>query len=311
MYNSICDVEGIKVGHAQNKKSLTGCTVVLCGDGAIAGVDIRGSAPGTRETELLRPTFHIQKVHGILLTGGSAFGLDSAGGVQQYLEERNVGYDTPAGKVPIVPSAVIYDLMEGDSKVRPDKKMGYNSCLNAKSGKVEEGRIGVGTGATVGKFLGKDYCMKGGVGTCSEKIKGGVIIGALVVVNSVGNIIENGKIIAGAKNPAGRGFVDALEFFKIGKVSVGFGTNTTLGIVATNAKFNKEEINKVAQMSQNGLVKAISPVHTMYDGDLIFALSSGDKKSDVNVVGTIAGELIYKAIIRAVKVANRNLSANL
>ena len=303
--SSICDVPGLKVGHCHTMAARTGCTVILPDSPAIAGVDVRGSAPGTREFELLRPVRLVQHVHAVLLTGGSAFGLDAAGGVQSFLEERGIGYDAGVIKVPIVPAAVIFDLGVGDAKVRPDREMGYKACLAATAWESSEGAVGVGCGATVGKILGQERSSDGGVGTCSEKLNGGLVVGVLSVVNALGEIVDpaTGQIVAGAKNPNGKGFVPTLEYMKS---SAGSGlnfprSNTTLCVVATNAALTRESATKVAQMAQDGLARVIRPAHTMYDGDVVFALSVGEKKCDVNLLGSVACELIAESILRAVR----------
>ena len=302
----ITSIPNIKVGHSTHPKESTGCTVVLCGNGAIAGVDIRGSAPGTRETELLRPGFMIRQIHGIVLTGGSAFGLRTADGVMQYLSEHGIGYDARGITVPIVPAAVIFDLRKGRNTDFPTREMGYQACQNAAKD-FEEGPVGAGKGATVGKILGIEHCMKGGVGSSSIEITGGVKVGALAVVNALGDVIDptNGGIIAGARKPDGSGFADTIKHLMEngfpGKSPVG---NTTLAVVATNAAFTKEEINKIAQMAQNGISRTIRPVHTMHDGDIVFSLSIGKLKSDVNVVGEVAAQMVSQAILRAVRVSN-------
>jgi len=307
-YNAITDVPGIKIGHATDMAALTGCTVILCEEGATAGVDVRGSAPGTRETDAISPTNLVDKVHGILLTGGSAFGLDAAGGAMQFLEENGAGYSIGQVKVPIVPAAVIFDLLIGDSKVRPDKKMGYLACLNATDGPVKEGNVGAGTGATVGKILGMNMCMKSGVGTASIRItaRGGVTVGAIVVVNALGDVVDprTGNIIAGARDPVTGNFIDTVKrMTSSGPKSKPDTGNTTIGVIATNAQLNKSSATKVAQMAHDGLARAIRPVHTMADGDTIFALSTGKAAADVNVVGTAAAEAMAEAVVRAVKTA--------
>lgn len=301
--NSLCEVSGIRVGHARDNNAKTGCTVVLCEEGAVAGGDLRGSAPGTRETELLRPGFLVRKVQAVLLAGGSAFGLDAAGGVQQYLEENGKGYNAQGTFVPIVPAAVIFDLKYGSADVRPDKAMGYQACLNASETEDRSGPIGAGTGATVGKILGMDFAVPSGVGMASEWLKDGVVVAALAVVNALGDVIDpgTGKILAGARNPKGEGFLNTVEFMKQQSFRSPLGPeNTTLVVVATNADFTKEEINKIAQMAQNGIGRTIRPAHTMYDGDMVFALSYGDKKSDVNLIGEVAAEVTAVAIVKAV-----------
>jgi len=306
MYNAITDVPGIKVGHYTDKEAITGCTAILCEAGAVAGVDVRGSAPGTRETDLLRPMNLVEKVQAILFSGGSAFGLDAAGGVMRYLEERDIGHETMVAKVPIVPAAIIFDLNIGSSKIRPGAEEGYKACLAASNKKVAEGCVGAGTGATVGKILGIDKATKGGLGTASQKIGGGIIVAALVVVNAVGDVIDpgTGKILAGPRHQQNKGFLSTVEILKQACNKQGsVPSNTTLGVVATNASLNKEQINKVAQMAQDGVARAINPSHTMYDGDAMFALSLGEKVSDVTIVGSVAAEVVADAIIRAIQQA--------
>lgn len=305
--NSICDVPGIRVGHAQNPAARTGCTVILPEMEVTAGVDIRGSAPGTREVETIMPTRLIQKIHGLLLTGGSAFGLGAADGVMRYLEEKGIGFDTGTARVPIVPTAVIFDLAVGDSNVRPDAEMAYQACLAATNENQPEGMVGAGTGATVGKILGQTYAMNGGIGTCSIHLENGVIIGVLTVVNALGDIVspQTGAIIAGARTPDGNSFLNTLEF--LGKFNpVAFSqTNTTLSVVATNAVFNKDEITQVARMAHDGLARAINPAHTLYDGDIIFAISTGEIDGNLIQVGAMAAQLVQDSIVRAVTIANR------
>jgi len=308
MNNTITAVPGIRVGLAQNDEALTGCTVILCEDGAVGGVDQRGGAPGTRETDLLRPLHHVEKVHGVLLTGGSAFGLDAAGGVMRYLEERGVGFDVGVARVPIVPAAVIFDLAIGRADVRPDATLAYQACLNATTDPVAEGGVGAGTGATVGKILGMQNATKSGVGSACVEIGEGLFVGAIAVVNALGDVIDprNGEIIAGARSEDG--FADTLKVMQTFQVlSLASADNTVIGVVATNAKLSKEEANKVAQMAQDGLARAVRPAHTMYDGDTIFALSTGELKADVNLIGAFAAEVFAEAIVRAV----RNRFANL
>jgi len=306
MFNAITDVPGIKVGHYTDKEAITGCTVILCEAGAVAGVDVRGSAPGTRETDLLRPMNLVEKVQAILFSGGSAFGLDAAGGVMRYLEERDFGHETMVTKVPIVPAAIIFDLNIGSSKIRPGAEEGYKACLAASNKKVAEGCVGAGTGATVGKILGIDKATKGGLGTASQKIGGDIIVAALVVVNAIGDVIDprTGKILAGPRHQQNKGFLSTVEILKQACNEQGsLLSNTTLGVVATNASLNKEQVNKVAQMAQDGVARAINPSHTMYDGDTIFALSLGEKVSDVTIVGSVAAEVVADAIVRAIQQA--------
>jgi L-aminopeptidase/D-esterase-like protein len=306
MYNAITDVPGIKAGHYTNKEAATGCTVILCEAGAVAGVDVRGSAPGTRETDLLRPVNLVEKVHAILLSGGSAFGLDAAGGVMRYLEERGIGYETTAAKVPIVPAAILFDLDIGSSKIRPGAEEGYKACLAAAETKVAEGCVGAGTGATVGKFLGIEQATKSGLGTASCKISDDTIVAALVVVNAIGDVTDpkTGGVLAGPRDQNNKRFLSSVEILTGGTYSYkqnSLPTNTSLGVVATNASLNKEQVNKLAQMAQDGLARAINPSHTMYDGDTIFALSLGDKIGDITTLGAAAAEMVANAIIRAVQ----------
>ena len=315
--NSITDVQGILVGHAQNLEALTGCTVILCEDGAVGGVDQRGGAPGTRETDLLRPMHLVDNVHGIMLAGGSAFGLDAASGVMRYLEEKGVGYDTRVARVPIVPAAILFDLGVGRADIRPDAEMGYQACLNATTSPPAEGNVGAGTGATVGKILGMGQVMKSGIGTASMEIGAGVIVGAIVAVNAFGDVVDptTNQIIAGARSttigPLRVGspgyFADTLEVMKtmIGRTILGLASrgNTVIGVVATNGRLNKEQANKIAQMAHNGLARCIRPAHSMHDGDIIFAIATGKHKADVNIVGAFAAEVVALAILRAVRCA--------
>lgn len=307
MFNSITDIKGLKVGHASNYNGYTGCTVILCERGATCGIDIRGSASGTRQVDALNINHIVEHIHAILLSGGSSFGLDAANGVMRFLEEKGIGFDVGPTKIPIVPTAVIFDIFFGDPKVRPTPEMGYEACVNA-SDIVEEGSVGVGTGATVGKLFEISRAMKGGVGTSSIVMPDGLTVASLVVVNAFGDIIDNvtGKIIAGARlAPESFEFADTVECIKKGAVKKQFGlVNTTLGVVATNAKFNKKDITKIAQMAQGGLIKTISPVHTTFDGDLVFALATGECEADLNLVGILGEFVIAEAIKRAVKKAD-------
>ena len=308
-HNAITDVPGIKVGHATDAEALTGCTVVLCEDGAVGGVDQRGGAPGTRETDSMQPMHLVQKAHAVVLAGGSAFGLEAATGVMRYLEERGIGYDTLVAKVPIVPAAILFDLAVGDPSVRPDAAMGYAACQLADDGPVAEGNVGVGTGATVGKIMGMGQAMKTGLGTASVDLDEGLVVGAIVAVNAFGDAIDpqTGQIIAGVRSPEGMGFADTLAVMKslASKSSLEFAgpENTVIGVVATNARLNKEETSKVAQMAQDGLARTVRPAHTMFDGDTFFALATGTVEADVNTVGAYAAEVMAEAIVRAVKTA--------
>jgi L-aminopeptidase/D-esterase-like protein len=314
--NTITDISGIEVGQAQDVEALTGCTVVLCRKGAVAGVDVRGSAPGTRETDLLNPVNLVEKVHAIVLAGGSAFGLDAASGVMRYLEENGIGFDTGAGVVPIVPAAILFDLNIGRGDIRPDAEMGYRAATAASPGVPAEGNAGAGAGASVGKIFGPKSAMKAGIGTASMKV-GGLIVGAIMAVNSFGDVIdpETGQIIAGARStilgPLRLGqegyFGDTLEIMKtfVGRTVLGFATkaNTVVGVVATNARLSKSEATKVAQMAQDGIARTIRPAHTMLDGDTIFALATGEKNTDPSTVGAFAAEVVAQAILRAVQKA--------
>ena len=317
LQNTITDVKGIRVGHADDREALTGCTVVLCEEGAVAGVDQRGGAPGTRETDLVRPMHLVQKVHAVLLSGGSAFGLDAATGVMRYLEERDIGYDVRVAKVPIVPAAILFDLGIGRADVRPDAAMGYAACQAASTEPPSMGNVGAGMGATVGKILDMASAMKSGIGTASVDLGGDAVVGAIMVANPWGDVVDpaTGEILAGAR-PAkvgpvrigGEGtFVDTLNAMKgmVGKTILRFASrgNTVIGVVATNALLTKEQVNKVAQMAQDGIARAVRPAHTMFDGDTLFALSTGKKKVDVNIVGAYAAEVVAQAIVRAVLMA--------
>lgn len=319
---------GFRIGHAQDDQALTGCTVILCEAGATGGVDQRGGAPGTRETDLLRPMHLVEKVHAVLLSGGSAFGLDAASGVMRYLAERQVGFDVQVARVPIVPAAVIFDLNLGRSDIRPDADMGYRSCLNA--GRVEacsldkesdmascaQGNVGAGTGASVGKILGLSRATKSGLGCASIQFEDGLVISALAVVNALGEVVNplNGSILAGVrKNPKiGLGeqdpqpFLPTLELLDQLISAPMMGSliqNTVIGVVATNARLSKEQANLVAQMAQDGLARAIRPSHTLMDGDTIFALASGEIETDLNLVGAYGAEMFSQAILNAVRAA--------
>lgn len=315
--NAVTDVPGIEVGHAHDAEALTGCTVILCRKGAVGAVDVRGGAPGTRETDLLDPINLVDKIHAIVLSGGSAFGLDSVGGVVRYLEERKIGFNTGVARVPIVPAAILYDLNLGRADVRPDAAMGYAAASSASSAPPREGNAGAGMGASVGKMFGPKLAMKSGIGTASMDIGGGVIIGALVAVNAWGDVLDpaTGQVIAGLRSgrvgPIRVGgkayFANTLTMMKrpagreiIRRVSP---TNTTIGVVATNAKLNKAQATKVAQMAQAGLARTIRPAHAMLDGDAIFALSTGRLRWDVSTLGAFAAEVTAAAIVRAVRMA--------
>lgn len=317
MTNAITDVPGIKIGQAQDLEKIIGCTVVLCEEGAVAGVDQRGGGPGTRETDALKPTNMIEQVHGIMLAGGSAFGLDAASGAMRFLQEKNIGYNTGVAKVPIIPAAILFDLGIGDAKAFPDATMGYAACQNASDTAPDEGNVGAGTGATVGKLLGAGQATKAGIGTASMEIGGGIIVGAIIAVNALGDVIDpaTNEIIAGTrsiqKGPMkigeGRIFANSLTVMQslLGRTALGMASrqNTVIGVVATNAKLNKSQATRVAQMAQNGVVRAIRPANTMFDGDTMFALSIGKKKADVNLIGAFAAQVVAQAILNGVTAA--------
>lgn len=305
---NIADIDGIRIGHAEDKIGATGCTVLICEEGASAGVDVRGGAPGTRETDLLDPVQMVQKAHAVVLSGGSAFGLDAAAGVMEYLEERNVGHDVSITKVPIVCQAVIFDLICGDMKCRPNKEMGLKACIDSeKYNENVNGNIGAGTGAVVGKFKGPQFAMKGGLGMYAVQV-GDLKIGAVVSVNCLGDVInyENGEIIAGALNEDMKTFANTekmmIEMYDVKKDA--FNGNTTIGVVVTNADLTKAEANKVASMTHNAYGRTMRPAHTMFDGDTIFTMATGKVKCDVNVAGLLATKVMEEAIMRAIKSAN-------
>jgi L-aminopeptidase/D-esterase-like protein len=307
MNNTITDVPGIKVGHYTDLEAVTGCTVILSENGATAGVCVSGSAPGTRETDLLKPGNLVQQVHGLLLTGGSAFGLDAASGVMQFLEEKNIGFQTEKIKVPIVPAAVIYDLDIGNPYIRPNKESGYIASKNATSNEVIQGNVGAGTGAMVGKGAGKGYSMKGGIGSSSIDVGKGIVIGAISVVNATGDIYENGNIIAGAIDE-NNNFLNIYNLMKKRIFFANSGENTTLSVVATNARLTKEWANKIAQVANDGLARAIKPVHSLFDGDTVFCISTGYIDVDffeISLIAELAAEVLEKSIINAVKHAKK------
>jgi L-aminopeptidase/D-esterase-like protein len=305
MYDDITDVPGIRVGHDTNLEAGTGCTVIVCETPAVGGVDVRGGSPATRETDVLRPLHMVEEVHAVLLTGGSAFGLDAASGVMRYLEEQGQGFDVGVARVPIVPAAAIFDLALGSASARPDAAAGYRACEQASSEGIALGTIGAGTGATVGKMAGPAFMMKGGLGSASARINDDIIVGAIVVVNAAGDVIDPAtqEIIAGARNPLG-GYI-----FSNPLVS-----NTTIAVVATNAALSKEEANKVAQMAHNGLALALRPAHTMFDGDTVFALALGAREErqsnpegaaiQTSMIGAAAATVLARAIVKAARYAD-------
>lgn len=301
-YGSIVDVPGVKVGQVQDAEALTGCTVLVMENGAVCGVDVRGSAPGTRETDLLHPTCLIERVHAICLSGGSAYGLDAASGVMRWLEERNIGFDVGVGVVPIVPAAVLFDLSVGSAKVRPDQQMGYTAAQQANTHPVKQGNVGAGTGATVGKLAGVRHAMKGGLGSASRRLPNGLVVGAIVAVNAVGEVRDpaTGKVLAGVRDEHGQIRDIRSLMIEQGTSSILPGTNTTIAIVASNANFTKAQANKVAQMAHNGLARTIFPVHTMHDGDTIFAAATGGVDASVDLVGTLSADVLAEAVVNAI-----------
>lgn len=307
--------DGILIGHAQDPTNSTGCTVIIFDQDATAGVDVRGSAPGTRETDLLSPLNTVTKINALLLTGGSAFGLDSASGVMKCLEEDGRGFATSTIPVPIVPGAVIYDLAFKNASIRPDFAMGYKACRSAHAQNFNQGSIGAGTGATVGKMFGFKRAMKGGLGIASLTLANGLKVGALVIVNAFGNILNrtNGEIIAGARNDQCTQIVDFFYHLKENSLKKDHGLKdgqaTTLGVVFTNSVFDKTQLTKVAQMAHDGFARSINPIHTPYDGDVIFAVSiNGKQKYNIMEVGSLAAEVMSNAIENAIwnSIGNEN-----
>jgi L-aminopeptidase/D-esterase-like protein len=298
---------GIRIGHASDVRGLTGCTVILCESGAVCGVDIRGSAAGTREIAPCLPGHLVERVHAIFLTGGSAYGLDAAAGVMNYLEKRGVGFKAGKNRIPIVPGAVIFDLNVGSPRARPTPRMALAACRGARS-TVVEGSVGAGTGATVGKLYGILRATKGGMGYHALALSNGAEVHALVVVNAFGDVIgpAAGEVIAGARaSRRSPRFVGTAQQMFEGRIRGTFGaTNTTLAVVMTNAALDKPQARKMAEMAHDGLARAISPVHTLYDGDLVFTLSAGRKSADLNTLGTAAAEATARAIVRAVQAAH-------
>ncbi len=313
MWRAITDVPGVHVGQVQDADALTGCTVLVFPEGAAGGVDVSGSASGTRELTTLHGWHVTSHIHAICLAGGSAFGLDAAGGVMQALEAQGIGYETRAARVPIVPAAIIYDLGIGSPNRRPDVAMGYAACQAAVAGPVAEGNAGAGIGATVGKFYGMDHAMKGGVGTASAELDDGVWVGALAVCNALGDVRDaaTGALLAGARqSPESMVLADTARLLSEGRLlserrkpGAEAGSNTTLGVVATNAELTKPQVEKLAKLAQHGLVKALSPAHTQFDGDTVFAVSTGTATGDFTQLGIVAAELLAVALARSVTLA--------
>jgi L-aminopeptidase/D-esterase-like protein len=308
MAGSITDVAGIEVGHYTDGRRPTGCSVVLARAGAVGGVDVRGAAPGTRETDLLSPVNTVDVVHAVLLAGGSAFGLDAATGVMRWLEMRGVGVDVGAARVPIVPAAVLFDLMVGDARIRPDAQAGFAACEAASRQPPLEGNVGAGAGASVGKVFGHERAMKGGIGTASVTA-GGVTVGALIACNALGDVVDpdTGRVIAGARTADGQRLQDTRRALLAGErpIPILAGTNTTIGVVATDAALSKTQVNRLAQVAHDGLARAINPVHTVADGDTLFALATGHHTTHpgMMVLATLAAEAVARATVRAVLAA--------
>lgn len=302
MHDDLTDIPGIRVGHDTNLQAGTGCTVILCDIPAVGGVDVRGGAPATRETDLLHPMHLVEEVNAVLLAGGSAFGLDAASGVMRYLEEQGVGFDTGVARVPIVPAAAIFDLAFGSASIRPDAAAGYRACAQATADTFMQGNVGAGTGATVGKMAGPSLMMKGGLGSASTQLPDGTLVGALVVVNASGDVVDpqTQQVVAGTRQPTE---ADLLKLNPFG--------NTTIAVVATNASLSKEDTNKLAQMAHDGMAQAIRPAHTMFDGDTIFALALGPQLQarparataarQVSMIGAAAAATLARAIVKAVR----------
>ena len=324
--DSLTDVRGLRVGHHTDARRPTGCTVVLTPDGAVAGVDVRGAAPGTRETELLSPLNAVEKVHALLLAGGSAFGLDAAGGVMRWLDERGFGVevgpaqgrgpDRKAIRVPIVPAAILFDLWIGDTSIRPDAASGHAACEAASDAPVEQGNVGAGAGCSVGKLFGIARAMRGGLGSASVTVDG-ITVGALVAVNAIGDVVDpaSGRVIAGARTVDGGGLFGTMAALLRGELPAPLqvGAATTLGIVATDALLTKAQANKIAQMAHDGFARAINPVHTQTDGDTIFALGTGasGRSANTTLLGALAAEVTAIAIVRAVRAATKLDTAGL
>ncbi len=319
-------IDLFQVGHYTDLEHATGCTVILCPpEGAIAGVDVRGPAPATRETDLLRPGHLVERVNAVLLTGGSAFGLDAASGVMRFLEEKGIGFDAGVARVPIVPAAALFDLALGSALVRPTAEAGYQACLAASGGSMAEGSVGAGTGATVGHLLGPKWATKSGLGAASQEVGGGIVVDALVVVNAFGDVVDprSGEILAGTRRPDGadalilkelglvipedqrpRPWLDSASALAHGWMPPSFArSQTTIGAIATNALLTKEQANLVAMMAHDGLARVLRPSHTLFDGDALFVLSAGTLPGDVTTVGHAAAEAVTRAIVRAVETA--------
>jgi len=309
-HGSITDVGGIRVGHSTDTRRPTGCTVVIFDRPAVAGVDVRGPAPGTRETDLLNPIDTVQEVNAILLSGGSAFGLDAASGVMRYLEEHRLGFRRGPIVVPIVPAAILFDLKIGDPKIRPDAQSGYAACQSASNANILEGNVGAGAGATVGKLFGMHSAMKSGIGTASLKIgETGLVVGAIVAVNAVGDVLDpkTGNILAGARTREANGFRNSMAQIIAGhREEARSGDNSIIGVVATNATLNKGQATRMARMAHDGVARTVNPAHTDFDGDTLFAASTGmsHKEADLTTIGSASAEVVARAVVRAVFAAS-------
>lgn len=302
----ITDIEGFRIGQTEDSKGGTGCTVIISEKGAAAGVDIRGGGPASRECELLRPFSIAPAIHALVLGGGSTFGLDASGGVLKYLEEHNIGYDMGITHIPQVCQSDIFDLTVGDMMCRPDKEMGYQACVNSEKGNYRDGNYGAGCGATVGKWLGMDYCVKSGIGSAAVSL-GEIKLGAIVVVNSIGDIFDpdTGETIAGLLSEDKKSFrsTEQIMYDTAEVRENAFTGNTTIGAVLTNAAFDKIQLTKIASMTHNGYARCIKPVHLSLDGDSIYALSNGNVIADMDMIGTLAAKVMSMAIVKAVKSA--------
>ena len=309
---TLTDVAGLEVGHFTDARRPTGCSVVIAREGAVAGVDVRGAAPGTRETDLLQPGNLVDKVHAVLLSGGSAWGLDAASGVMRWLEDNNIGLKTGYGLVPIVPAAVVFDLGVGDARIRPDAQAGYQACVAASCQPSAQGNVGAGAGALVGKLFGIARAMKGGVGSASLTVDG-ITVAALVVCNAMGDVFDpaNGQLLAGARTADGQSLFNARDALLAGQLSgdqphsLMAGTNTTIGVVATDAVLTKPQAQRLAQVAHDGLARSINPVHTQLDGDTLFALGTGHSGKTANplLLATLAAEVTARAVVNAVRAA--------
>jgi len=298
----ITDIKGIQIGSYEDSQAATGCTVIIAKEGATTGVDVRGGAPATRETDLLDPKNLVSKIQAVMLSGGSAFGLDACSGAMQYLEEKGYGFDMQVAKVPIVCGASLFDLSVENPNVRPDKQMGYQACINSEKNSIQEGNYGAGCGASVGKILGPQYAMKGGLGTYALDLEG-IQVGAIVAVNACGNVLDyqSKKMLAGTYDRKNHQFID-LET-AMNHIRQAPGSNTTIGCIVTNVKLNKAQCTKTASITHNGYALAISPVHTMSDGDTIFVMSTNEIEAEVDIVGVLATKVMAQAINNAIKKA--------